>query len=180
MDRGEFLKKLGGIGIGMAAAQTGLSKEYIKQNVVVKENIQYVELPHIPGTRFVFSDIESIAQNKITGYLYIGHQEVVINEVEKYFGGGFYTKDHNGNLVKYDDYIKPFITNKDISNLKNSLKKILVYDYYKDELIAEFNTTNIDTICNMLNLKKEFVKPVLNGYRNHHKGYTFKYKNSNF
>lgn len=179
MDRKTFLKRLGLSGITAVVAQTGLSKEYIEKNVKVEKDIQYVEFDLIPGQRFVFDP-------KITTFSDSGKQAATwgyvtadVNIVKDYWHKGIYVKDSRGVLIEYEKAILPNIGWEEMMWLNNNYSKpnnIEVYNYWTKELIVEFNTNNINTVCEIMKLKKEFVEPVLKGYRTHHNGYIFKYK----
>ena len=120
MNRIEFLKRLGIGGLGIAAATTGLSTDFIEKNIVVKKDIQYVELPHLPGTRFVFSSPNEYN----TEYGIIGHTEVILDEVKKYWNKGLYYKNPKGEFIPYEEEIMPLITNSTIKELNNTIPQV--------------------------------------------------------
>lgn len=117
MNRLDFLKRLGIGGLGIAAATTGLSTDFIEKNIVVKNDIQYVELPHLPGTRFVFASTDEFI---LDNYGYVGKTEVIIDEVKKYWNKGLYYKNPRGEFIPYEEEIMPLITNSTIRELNNS------------------------------------------------------------
>tara|TARA_R110001592_G_scaffold324847_1_gene604571 strand:+ start:162 stop:518 length:357 start_codon:yes stop_codon:yes gene_type:complete len=116
MNRLQFLKRAGLI--SAAATLTGVSANYLTKNIKENKDIAYVELPNMPGTRFVFGDENDylINSNGTKEYC-VGNTEVKLEEVEKYWGKNLYLKQPDGSFIEYDRQIGAMISNADINKL---------------------------------------------------------------
>ena len=116
MNRLEFLKQFGLI--SGAAAITGMGADTIINNLKDDNGISYVELPQMPGTRFVFgTEDDYILDNKGNKQYEIGYTEVQLEDVKKYWGKNLYLKQPDGSFISYERQIGALISNSDIENL---------------------------------------------------------------
>ena len=114
MDRRGFLSIFGKGSLGVAAAMSGLSEAFIVENLKQDSQYFYVELPHIPGTRFVFGNKSKVDYDG----LMIGSIKPDLEQIKHLYGKGLYTKDSLGNFIPYEQVIDPLITNSQIKELK--------------------------------------------------------------
>ena len=119
MNRLDFIKALAGGSLGLAAAMSGVSEGFIQENLKEDKDYFYVELPHIPGTRFVFAKKEDVEYHG----LIVGSIKPELDQVQQFYGKGLYAKNLRGEFVPYENIIDPLITNGDIKNLRDNVRQ---------------------------------------------------------
>lgn len=112
MDRRSFLKVLGVGTIATVAAYHGVTPEYVEffTRKDVENDYFYTKFPQCPGTRFIYNPIDEIRRTGV-----IGHTKIIVEDVAKYWNKGLFHKMENGQVVQYEKYIMPQITNDKIA-----------------------------------------------------------------